>query len=151
MSYINITHVVPINALGKKKILIKLNCVNVTWIIYSQACYFFIFFSKFLLQCVPCMQGCSFYPVPRAMARVVFVSIKKIDERFQSNATFLFSKNKWKTWETDKSYLCLPQQVKRGGLNFKNFFLANSRLLRMGSQQLFSPQHITFLNFTNFQ
>ena len=30
--------------------------------------------------------------VPKAMARVVFVSRNKIDERFQSNAIFLFSK-----------------------------------------------------------
>ena len=32
----------------------------------------------------------SFHPVPWAMARVVFLSRKKIDERFQSNAILLF-------------------------------------------------------------
>mgnify|MGYP001801733259 CR=1 FL=1 len=36
----------------------------------------------------------SFHTVPLAMARVVFLSRKRIDGRFQSNATFLFSKIK---------------------------------------------------------
>ena len=36
----------------------------------------------------------SFHPVPLAMSRVVFLSRKKIDETFQSNATFFFSKIK---------------------------------------------------------
>ena len=53
---------------------------------------------------------------------------------FRSNATFLFSKNKWKTRETDKCLHCLTQQVKtkRGYLNSKTVFLANSWLLRNG-------------------
>ena len=39
-------------------------------------------------------QTVSFHPFPLAIARVVFLSRKKI------YATFLFSKIKWKTWET---------------------------------------------------
>ena len=53
-------------------------------------------------KCMVNFRAVSFHPVPWAMARVVFMSRKKIDERFQSNATFLFSKIKWKIWENDK-------------------------------------------------
>ena len=58
------------------------------------------------------LRAVSFHPVPLAMARVVFLSRKKIDERFQSNATFLFSKVSERPEKLIN--LCLPQQVKRG-------------------------------------
>ena len=74
-------------------------------------------------------QGCILPPCPQGHGQGGFLSRKRIDERFQSNATFSFSKIKWKTLETDKSYLCLPQQIKSGYLNSITFFLANSWLL----------------------
>ena len=97
----------------------------------------------------PCFRAVSFHPVPMAMATVVFLSRKKLTKGFSLNATFLFSKTKWKTWETDNSYLCLPQLVKRGYFNSRTFFVINSWLLRKGSQQFFSPKKITEI-FWNF-
>ena len=82
-------------------------------------------------------QGCILPPCPQGHGQGGLLWRKEIYGRFQSLATFIFSKMKWKTWETDKSYLCLSQQVKRGYLNSTNFFLlANSWLLRKGSRYL---------------
>ena len=84
------------------------------------------------LSC-PTSRAVSFHPVPRAMATVVFWSRKKLMKYFSLNATGLLSKTKkWKTWKTDKSYLCLPQLVKRGCFNTMTFFLVNSWLLKKG-------------------
>ena len=101
----------------------------------------------YMEQCTS-IQRCILPPCPQGHGQGGFLSRKKIHERLQSNATFLFSKIKWKTCETDKSYLCLPQQVKRVYLNSRAFFLAHSGLLRKGSEQLFS--HKDLLKFSKF-
>ena len=96
------------------------------------------------------MQGCILPPYPQGYGQGGFFAQKKVDEGFKSNATLLFSKLKWKIWETDKSYLCLPQQVKRGCSISRTFFLANSWVLRKGSKQLISIKKI-YWTFPNFQ
>ena len=77
-------------------------------------------------------QGCILPPCPQGHDRHgqgVFCQEKKLMKGFSLMPYSWFQK---KTWE--KSYLCLPQQVKRG--YSRTFFLANSWLLRKESQQL---------------
>ena len=91
-------------------------------------------------------QGCIRPPCPQGHGQGGFLLRKEIYGRYQSLATFIFSKMKWKTWETDKSYLCLSQQVKRGYLNSTN----SSFKLTHGSSKRHLNISTTFLKILKF-
>ena len=77
-----------------------------------------------------CNQGCILPPCPLGHGQGGFFVQKKIDDRFQSNATFLFSEIKQKTWETNNLISEAAKLLRKNDDVFERDFI--SKLSQIG-------------------